>query len=41
MKAQIGQKAPVLSLSELVQGEPINFDQLSGRVVLVEVFQVN
>jgi len=41
MKAQLGQKAPLLSLSEWVQGEPVNFDQLSGRVVLVEVFQVN
>jgi thiol-disulfide isomerase/thioredoxin len=41
MKAQLGQKAPLLSLSDWVQGEPLNFDQLSGRVVLVEVFQVN
>lgn len=41
MKAQIGQKAPLLSLSEWVQGGPVNFDQLSGKVVLVEVFQVN
>jgi hypothetical protein len=41
MKAQIGQKAPLLSLSDWVQGEPVNFNQLSGRVVLVEVFQVN
>ena len=41
MKAQIGQKAPLLSLSDWVQGEPVNFDQSSGRVVLVEVFQVN
>jgi hypothetical protein len=41
MKAQIGQKAPFLSVSDWVQGEPVNFDQLSGRVVLVEVFQVN
>jgi thiol-disulfide isomerase/thioredoxin len=41
MKAQLGQKAPLLSLSDWVQGEPVNFDQLSGRVVLVEVFQVN
>ena len=41
MKAQIGQKAPLLSVSDWVQGEPVNFDQLSGRVVLVEVFQVN
>lgn len=41
MKAQIGQKAPLLQVSDWVQGEPGNFDQLSGRVVLVEVFQVN
>ncbi len=41
MRAQIGQKAPLLSMSEWVQGEPVNFDQLSSRVVLVEVFQVN
>ncbi len=41
MKAQIGQKAPLLEVSDWVQGEPGNFDQLSGRVVLVEVFQVN
>ena len=41
IRVQIGQKAPLLSLSEWVQGEPVNFDQLSGRVVLVEVFQVN
>lgn len=41
MKAQIGQKAPLLSVSDWAQGEPVNFDQLSGRVVLAEVFQVN
>ncbi|MFA6162310.1 MAG: TlpA family protein disulfide reductase [Methylobacter sp.] len=41
MKAQLGQKAPLLSVSDWVQGDPVNFDQLSGRVVLVEVFQVN
>lgn len=41
MKAQLGQKSPLLSVSDWVQGEPVNFDQLSGRVVLVEVFQVN
>ncbi|MDD2659915.1 MAG: redoxin domain-containing protein [Methylococcales bacterium] len=41
MKAQIGQKAPLLKVSAWIQGEPVNFDQLSGRVVLVEVFQVN
>jgi thiol-disulfide isomerase/thioredoxin len=41
VKAQIGQKAPSLQVSDWVQGEPCVFDQLSGRVVLVEVFQVN
>ena len=41
MKAQIGQKAPLLKVSDWVQGEPCVFDQLSGRVVLVELFQVN
>jgi peroxiredoxin len=41
MKAQLGKKAPLLSVSEWVQGEPVNFDQLAGKVVLVEVFQVN
>jgi hypothetical protein len=41
MKARIGQKAPLLQVSDWVQGEPCDFDQLSGRVVLVEVFQVN
>ncbi|NOT13496.1 MAG: redoxin domain-containing protein [Methylococcaceae bacterium] len=41
MKAQVGQKAPLLAVSEWVQGQPSNFDQLMGHVVLVEVFQVN
>lgn len=41
MTAQIGQPAPPLSVYDWIQGEPVNFDQLSGRVVLVEVFQVN
>ncbi len=41
MKAQIGQKAPQLSVSAWVQGMELNFDQLLGQVVLVEVFQVN
>lgn len=40
-KAQIGQKAPLFSIYEWVQGEPTNFDQLIGNVVLVEIFQVN
>jgi hypothetical protein len=41
MKAQLGQKAPLLSVSEWVQGSEVNFDRLLGQVVLVEVFQVN
>lgn len=41
MKAQIGQKTPLLSVSAWVQGTAVNFDRLSDRVVLVEVFQVN
>lgn len=40
-KAKIGEKAPLFSVSDWVQGEPTNFDQLIGKVVLVEVFQVN
>ncbi|MGJ0485898.1 MAG: TlpA family protein disulfide reductase [Methylomicrobium sp.] len=36
-----GEKAPLLSVSEWVQGAPANFDQLAGQVVLVEIFQVN
>jgi len=41
MKAQLGQKTPLLSVSTWVQGTETNFDRLLGRVVLVEVFQVN
>jgi len=41
MKAQLGQKVPLLSISTWVQGTETNFDRLLGRVVLVEVFQVN
>jgi peroxiredoxin len=41
MKAQLGQKAPLLSVSDWIQGDEINFDRLLGQVVLVEVFQVN
>lgn len=40
-KAVIGQKAPLLSVSDWAQGQPCNFDTLFGRVVLVAVFQVN
>jgi hypothetical protein len=39
--AQIGQKAPNLSVSKWVQGMPTNFDQEKDHIVLVEVFQVN
>lgn len=42
MKAlMIGQKVPPLSVSEWVQGQAVNFEQLHGQVVLVAVFQVN
>jgi hypothetical protein len=41
IKAKIGQKAPLFSVSDWVQGEPTNFDLLIGKVVLVEVIQVN
>ncbi|CAA9888632.1 Alkyl hydroperoxide reductase/thiol specific antioxidant/Mal allergen [Candidatus Methylobacter favarea] len=41
MKARIGQKAPPLSVAAWVQGEPVTLDELSGQVILVEVFQVN
>jgi hypothetical protein len=40
-KAQICEKAPLFSVSDWVQGGSTNFDQLAGKVVLVEVFQVN
>jgi hypothetical protein len=40
-KAIIGEKAPLFSVSDWVQGEPTNFDKLADCVVLVEVFQVN
>jgi len=41
MSAQIGKIAPNLKVSEWVQGNDINLDQLRDNVVLVEVFQVN
>jgi len=41
MPARIGNKAPNLSVSEWVQGRPTNVDKENGKVVLVEVFQVN
>jgi len=41
IKPQVGQSVPLLPAVEWVQGGPINFDNLFGSVVLVEVFQVN
>ena len=38
---KIGEKAPLLKLSEWSQGQPTNLDQLVGNVVLIEVFQLN
>jgi len=40
-KACIGQKAPSLEVNEWVQGSPVNLNDLTSCVVLVEVFQVN
>lgn len=39
--ATIGMPAPDMQVGNWVQGEPANFSNLTGRVVLVEVFQVN
>ena len=41
MPISAGQPAPNLSVSAWVQGDATNLDRLRGRVVLVEVFQVN
>ncbi|MDO9142400.1 MAG: TlpA family protein disulfide reductase [Methylobacter sp.] len=41
MKATLGEKSPLLSVSAWVQGGETNLDRLLGQVVLVEVFQVN
>ncbi|HJT85214.1 MAG TPA: TlpA family protein disulfide reductase [Nitrososphaeraceae archaeon] len=41
MTVQIGTKAPNIYVSEWVQGLPTNLDKNIGKVVLVEVFQVN
>lgn len=37
----IGKPAPELEVANRVQGEPVNISALKGRVVVVEVFQVN
>ena len=39
--AKIGEQAPMLQVSDWVAGKPTNLDQLLGRTVLIEVFQVN
>lgn len=39
--AVIGKPAADIQVEKWVQGEPANFSTLAGRVVLVEVFQVN
>ena len=41
ISATIGKPAPDIQVETWVQGEPANFSSLSGRVVLVEVFQLN
>ncbi len=37
----IGNTAPELIVSQWVQGDAIDFSQLTGRVILIEVFQLN
>ena len=39
--AMIGKPAPDIQVSRWVQGGPVSLGDLTGRVVLVEVFQVN
>jgi hypothetical protein len=41
MEVYIGKKAPNLKVSEWVQGKETNIDKEIGKVVLVQVFQVN
>lgn len=41
MTVQLGSKAPNLHVAEWIQGLPTNIDKNIGKVVLVEVFQVN
>lgn len=40
-RAKLGEKAPLLQISDWVQGKPANLDELKSHVVLIEVFQVN
>jgi thiol-disulfide isomerase/thioredoxin len=41
MSTEITSTAPNLKISEWVQGDPTNIDAHRGKVVLVEIFQVN
>jgi peroxiredoxin len=41
MFAEIGAQAPNVKISEWVQGIPTNIDKLRGKVIVLEVFQVN
>ena len=41
MAVETGQMAPNFGVSSWVQGAPTNFDQERGRIVVLEVFQVN
>lgn len=38
---EVNQPAPNLEVSEWVQGDPTNIDQERGKVILIEVIQVN
>ena len=41
MDSLIGKKAPNLRIGDWVQGVPTNIDKEQGKVIVVEVFQVN
>ena len=41
MTVKLGSKAPNLHVAEWIQGLPTNIDKNIGKVVIVEVFQVN
>ena len=41
MFVEIGTQAPNIKISEWVQGIPTNIDKLRGKVIVLEVFQVN
>ena len=41
MSVELNKTAPELNIAHWVQGDPITFAELVGKVVLVEVFQIN